>query len=58
MTREMAEEHMERLSIDYEVQGFYVYKDIWNPEIDKELLCKQEFENLHDPYAVSVVQSL
>ena len=52
----MAEEHVERFSIDSAVRGFHVYKDIWNPEIGEVLLCEQEFGNLHDPYAVSVVR--
>ena len=52
----MAEEHVERFSIDSAVRGFHVYKDIWNPEIDEVLLCEQEFGNLHDPYTVSVVR--
>ena len=49
----MAEEHVERFSIDSAVRGFHVYKDIWNPEIGEVLLCEQEFGNLHDPDAVS-----
>ena len=52
----MAEEHVERFSIDSAVRGFHVYKDLWNPEIGEVLLCEQEFGNLHDPYAVSVVR--
>ena len=32
-----------------------MYKDIWNPEIGKVLICEQEFGNLHNPYTVSVV---
>ena len=46
---------MERFSIDSTVRGFHVYKDIWNPEIGKVLMCEQEFGNLHGPYVVSVV---
>ena len=52
----MTEEHLERFSIDSAVRGFHVYKDIWNSEIGKVLICEQEFGNLHDPYAVSVVR--
>jgi len=51
----ITEEHMERFSIDSAVRGFHVYKDIRNPEIGEVLICKQEFKNLHDPYAVSAV---
>ena len=52
----MAEEHVEeRFSMNSIVQGFHVYKDIWNPEIGEVLICKQEFWNLHDPYTVSIV---
>ena len=52
----MAEGHVERFAIDSAVQGFHVYKDIWNPEIGEVLLCEQVFGNLHDPYAVAVVR--
>lgn len=52
----MAEEHVEeRFSMDSIVQGFHVYKDVWNPEIGEVLICKQEFQNLHDPYTVSII---
>ena len=33
-----------------------MYKDIWNAEIGKVFKCEQEFGNLHDPYAVSIVR--
>ena len=51
----MAEEHVERFSMDCAVQGFHVYKDIWNPEIGEVLICEQEFGNLHNLYTVLVV---
>ena len=52
----MAEEHVEKFSIDSVVRGFLscVHKNIWNPEIGEELSCEQEFGNIHDPHAVSV----
>ena len=56
MAEEHEEEHSERFSIDSAVRGFHVYKDIWNPEIGEVFICEQEFGNLHDPYAVSVVR--
>ena len=33
----------------------YLQGYIWNPEIGELLICKQEFGNVHDPYAISVV---
>ena len=55
IAEEHEKEHSERFSIDSAVRGFHVYKDIWNPEIGEVFICEQEFGNLHDPYAVSVV---
>ena len=38
------------------VRGFYICKDIWNPEIGELLMCEQEFGNVYDPYTASVVR--
>ena len=52
----MAEKHVEEIfSMDSTLQGFHVYKDVWNPENGEVLICKQEFWNLHDPYTVTIV---
>ena len=45
-----------RLFIDLVVRGFYVYKEQWTPVVGKMLTCEQEFGNIHDPNAVSVVR--
>lgn len=47
----------ERLSFDSCVRGYHVYKDIWQPTIGDSLTTEPEFRNIHDPYAVAVVNS-
>lgn len=42
--------------MDTVVRGHHVYKDVWKPRLGELLLCKMEFGNIHDPYAVSVVR--
>lgn len=44
----------EMLAIDSAMRGFHVYKNEWNPVLGETLLCKREFGNIHDPYAVAV----
>ena len=34
-----------------------MYKEIWDNELGEELLCKCERNNVHDPFAVSVLKS-
>ena len=41
-------------SIDDCIGGYHIYKHIWTAPIGEYLACKQEFGNLHDPYAVAV----
>ena len=36
------------------IRGHHVLKDFWTPFINKVLVCIQESENPHDPYAVAV----
>ena len=37
------------------IRGYHVYRNIWNGAIGQILLCQWEPGNIHDPYAVSVV---
>ena len=46
-----------RLFVDSVVSGFHVYKNQWTPVVGKTLMCEQEFGNIHDLYAVSVVHT-
>jgi hypothetical protein len=44
---------------DYEVynscvRGHHVYKDLWTPVVGEGLICRAEFGNVHDPYAIAV----
>ena len=36
------------------VCGYYVYKDIWEAAIGKELPCERETRNTKDKYAIAV----
>ena len=36
------------------IQGYNVYKDIWNPFVSETLNSKRKVRNPQDPYAVSV----
>jgi len=46
-------------SIESMIQGYYVYKDIWDdPSVDEELWCKHEPGNPSDPYAVAVIKEI
>ena len=36
------------------IRGHHVSKDFWTPLINEVLVCAQENENPHDPYAVAV----
>lgn len=38
------------------IRGHHVYKSIWTPEHGELVVCKQEFGNIMDPYAVAVVR--
>ena len=46
---------METYSVDSCVRGHHVSKHFWTPTIGETLVCKQEPENLTDPYAVAVM---
>lgn len=39
------------------VRGYHVYKDVWNAAQGEVLPCRSDTANLHDPFAVSVVQN-
>ena len=48
-----------RFSIESMIQGYHVYKNIWDdPSVDKELWCKREPGNPSDPYAVAMIKLL
>ena len=46
----------ERFFVDSVIRGFHIYKDIWDPEVGELLVCRQEYGNLYDPYAASVIR--
>ena len=37
--------------------GFYVYKNVWEPTIDKGLSCESDIGNSHDTLAVAIKNS-
>ena len=38
------------------IQGYHVYKEVWEASIGQILPCRREAGNIHDPYAVAVVE--
>ena len=44
------------LTIDSCIHGYHEYSTIWEPVMGEELQCDREVDNLHDPYAVSVLK--
>ena len=40
------------------MRGHHVYKEIWTPVIDEDLMCEREPSNSVDPYAVAVIKRL
>ena len=45
---------MEEFEREFCIRGYYVYKDIWDAAVGKELLCEREPLNAQDRYAVAV----
>ena len=39
------------------VRGYHIYNSMWEAYVGEELLCQQEEDNAHDPYAVAVLKS-
>ena len=48
---------MESYSIHTSVRGYHVYKDVWEAALSQLLPCQREPGNIHDPYAVAVVET-
>ena len=38
------------------VQGYHVYKDVWDATISEELSCQREADNYTDPFADAIVK--
>ena len=38
-------------------RGYHVYVAVWEAAVGQILPCKQEGSNIHDPYAVAVVEN-
>ena len=47
---------METFAFASAVQGYHVYKDVWERLIGKKLVAKREFNNPIDKHAVKVVK--
>ena len=45
---------MEQIELHSHINGYHVYKDIWNPVIGENLRGEMEPTNIEDPYAVCV----
>ena len=46
------------IAINSVVRGYHIYKDIWSAEIDSELPCCAESDNLEYQYAVAVMNDM
>ena len=47
---------MATFCVESVLRGYHVYKDLpWEPAIGTILPCEREVFNLHDPYAVAVM---
>ena len=44
-------------SCDAMVRGYHVYKDIWVATDGEFLQCARETNNIHDPFAVAVLNN-
>ena len=44
-------------TVDSMIRRNHVYKEIWDSNLGEELPCKLERNNVHDPFAVSVLKS-
>ena len=49
---------MNSYTIETVVRGYHVYWDIWEAAVGQILPCQRERGNVHDPYAVAVVNRL
>ena len=38
------------------VQGYHIYKDLWDASISEELSCQRKAKNYTDPFAVTVTK--
>ena len=45
----------ETFEIDSCIRGYHVYKEVWTSNGDAILSCRREVGNIHDPYAISMV---
>ena len=43
-------------SIDSDIRGHHVYKDVWTLVIGEELMCQRELGNLKDLFTMSVLK--
>ena len=43
-------------SASFMVQGYHVYKDVWDAGITEELSCQREADNYTYPFAVAIVK--
>jgi len=47
---------MESYNIHTSNRGYHVHKDVWEAALGQLLPCQREPGNIHDPYAVAVVE--
>ena len=48
---------MESFELYSAVQGFHVYRDVWEPSVGEKLVARREFDYHFDKFAVKVLNS-
>ena len=43
-------------TVETVVRGYHMYKEVWDATIGQVLPCQKEHGNVHDPYAVTVLE--
>ena len=41
---------------DEVITGYHVYKDVWDPILNEELVCEREPQNAHDQNAIKLLK--
>ena len=54
--RRRCELRMETFEVESCIQGYHVFKSIWNPTTGEELNCMRERTNTEDLYTVAVIR--
>lgn len=45
-----------KITVNWMINGYHVYRDTWNAFVDEQLVCKQRPFISADPFSVTVVK--